>query len=262
MYHRPIWDGNGVKQNGASSGKTITPDSSPRTDGQAKVLILTDDLTESAVYSFALRQQYVNTATVHVDSLGEVSSLGSLGDLIVFEISRSMTSLPDPLTEIARNRSAPVLLFTYEKDERFQLKAYEAGIGECIVKPIGISLFLAKVNAWLDQTKYSKNGDGLNAKAGGFELLLDQRHVRTPDGELIKLSQLEYRLLELLLDRPGQVFDSHLLTQRVWSEFDCENTRLLKNLVYRVRQKIEVNPRYPRHILTVPGQGYVFASPR
>jgi DNA-binding response OmpR family regulator len=82
------------------------------------------------------------------------------------------------------------------------------------------------------------------------------RTILTADGSAIKLSTLEFRLLHLLMINRGQVLPSDIIVDRVWGYGGEGDSTLLKNLVYRLRRKIEPDPRQPRYIQTVAGEGY------
>jgi len=84
----------------------------------------------------------------------------------------------------------------------------------------------------------------------------DRRQLRLPDGGEISLTNLELRLLHLLMSHPGQDLEANMIIDRVWG-FETVDSAELKNVVYRLRRKIEPDPAHPRTIQTVPG-GYIF----
>ena len=227
---------------------------------QPRVLFLTDDLAETEVHSFALRRKHIQALAVRLNEFGSAADVSSLCDLIVFELSQGGPELPSKVHEVAAHFSGPLLLVTYEHDERYQLKAYDAGVAECITKPIGMNLLLAKITAWLKQSDHVNRGRKNYSRAAGFKLYSARRIVHTPEGTIVKLSDLEFRLLQLLIGSQGRILDSTLLTEQLWTDYDRDNGALLKSLVYRARQKIEADPTDPRYIITVPGHGYMFSS--
>jgi DNA-binding response OmpR family regulator len=153
----------------------------------------------------------------------------------------------------------PILLFTYEQDERYHLEAYAAGVEECITKPIGIPLFLSKVQAWLQRVSIVQAHHDKKCDAD-FQLNLTRRQLVLPNGTTTKLSNLEARLAHLLLCNKGRILETDLIIERVWVEYDDGDYNLLKNLVYRLRQKLEPDPSQPRYIQTVAGIGYMFQT--
>jgi DNA-binding response OmpR family regulator len=75
---------------------------------------------------------------------------------------------------------------------------------------------------------------------------------------VIKLTPLEFRVLNLLMLNTGRVLSKTLLVSRVWGYTDGADANLLKHVIYRLRHKIEPDPKHPRYIHSVRGEGYVF----
>jgi DNA-binding response OmpR family regulator len=90
-----------------------------------------------------------------------------------------------------------------------------------------------------------------------FRLDAARRSLVLPEGKAVPLTSLEARLVELFLGNPGIVLDSGAIIRRVWDEYSVGDNVLLKNLIYRIRRKIEPDPREPRYIQTTFG-GYIF----
>jgi len=149
----------------------------------------------------------------------------------------------------------PLLFMTYETDERYHLLVYEAGVDECIQKPIGNSLFLAKVDVWLRSVRLAAPSRQLALRE--FQLDAVHRRLTTPDGSVVPLTPLEVRLFQLFLNNPDTVLDSDTIIRRVWDDHGVDDGTLLKNLIYRVRRKIEPSPGVPQYIQTAYG-GYIF----
>ena len=95
-------------------------------------------------------------------------------------------------------------------------------------------------------------------QVGEFRLDPDRRLLCTPDGQVVKLTNLETRLLYLLMNHPAWTLETDYLVDRVWGHFGEGDSILLKNLVYRLRRKIEPNPSQPCYLLTEGSLGYRF----
>lgn len=149
----------------------------------------------------------------------------------------------------------PLLFLTHETDERYHLLVYEAGVDECIQKPIGNTLFLAKMAVWLHRARLPKAQ--LELPEPEFSLDTARRHLITPEGKLVRLTHLEVRLLQLFMNNPNTVLDTETIIRRVWNDYSMGDRVLLKNLIYRVRRKIEPSPDVQNYIQTAFG-GYVF----
>ncbi len=149
----------------------------------------------------------------------------------------------------------PLIFLTYERDERYHLMVYDAGVDDCIQKPIGNPLFLAKIGVWLRAARHPSPDN--KQLAQNFRLDPTRRSLLLPEGKAVTLTLLEARLIELFLGNPYIVLDSGAIIRRVWDEYSVGDNVLLKNLIYRVRRKIEPEPGKPRYIQTTFG-GYVF----
>ena len=119
---------------------------------------------------------------------------------------------------------------------------------------------LARVNSQL--RRYSRFMDRLGAKeqqehvytVGGLELNEDTVEV-TVDGEPVKMTPIEYKILLLLMKNPGRVFSADEIYERVWNE-RAINTDTIMVHVRNIREKIEINPREPKYLKVVWGVGY------
>ena len=136
------------------------------------------------------------------------------------------------------------------------LEVYEAGVDECVLKPIHPALFHAKMKAWLRRS-WSVPVDMLDSlTVGSFHLVPSNRALVLDNSGPIHLTNLELLLLYYLMGRPGHTVTTEELCQRVWGHSAEGNVAMLKNVVYRLRRKIEADPAKPELILTVRGAGY------
>ena len=99
-----------------------------------------------------------------------------------------------------------------------------------------------------------------DVSAGGLALLPSQRHLVMGDGSIASLTNLELRLLHVLMARPDQPISADELIRRTWRDPSRGDPAALKNVVYRIRHKIEPQPASPRRLLSVPGAGYMFST--
>src|SRR6185503_8076359 len=152
---------------------------------------------------------------------------------------------------------APILLFLPSHDETQVLEAYAAGVDEVVIKPIGPAIFLAKITAWVRRSWIMPVDELSLVKVGRHRLDPTQRCIIDSKGLEIKLTNLEFRLLHLLMSRPGYVFSAGDIIESIWGEYGNGDQVLLKNVVYRLRKKIEADPSHPMLLQTWQG-GYAF----
>jgi DNA-binding response OmpR family regulator len=180
--------------------------------------------------------------------------------LAILDLQLSPSKILDLCYKLRAICENPILLFLPSYDENLIIEYYDAGIDDCVVKPISPVVFYAKVKAWLRHSKMQPVPAMDEIRAGDIILNPDQRALVKPDGSIIKLTDLEVRLLHLLMSRPGHVFDSEYIVNKVWGLYGEQDLALLKHAVYRLRRKLEDDPDHPRWIQTWHGKGYTFNS--
>jgi len=152
---------------------------------------------------------------------------------------------------------SPILLFLPTHNETQMLQAYAAGVDKVVIKPISLAIYLAKILAWVRRS-WIMSVDGLSlVKASKYKLNPKLRCLIDPDGLEIKLTNLEFRLLLLLMSSPGNIFSAEDIVQSIWGRYESSDHLLLKNVVYRLRKKIEADPGHPLLLQTGYG-GYSF----
>jgi DNA-binding response OmpR family regulator len=178
-------------------------------------------------------------------------------DLVVIDID---TPHQDRMALYRKFRAvsiAPILMFLPAYHETQILEAYATGVDEVVVKPISPAIFLAKIIAWTRRS-WTVAVDELSlVKAGKSRLDPTRRSLINSEGREIKLTNLEFRLLHLLMSRPGSVFNAEDLVESIWGGYGDGDQVLLKNVVYRLRRKIEADPSRPVLLQTRQG-GYSF----
>jgi two-component system response regulator MtrA len=225
-----------------------------------KVLVVSNQQTTGPLWVFSLQQQKLNVLLeadpAHAMQRCEAES----PDLIILDIN-----LPEPqMLELVRSLRAeilnPILMLSPVRSEEYILETYKAGVDDCIPKPVSPSLFQAKVKVWLRRFG-STSTDNLNPmKVGTLQIFPSERIVMLKNGGAIPLTNLELRLLYYLMNRPGQIVTIEELNQRVWGYTAEADNTMLKNVVYRLRRKIESDPANPLIIQTVVGKGYKLAA--
>ena len=89
---------------------------------------------------------------------------------------------------------------------------------------------------------------------GGLELNEETVEV-TVDGETVKLTPMEFKIVQLLIKNPGRVFSADEIYERIWNE-KAVNTDTIMVHVRNIREKIEIDPRNPKYLKVVWGVGY------
>ena len=179
-------------------------------------------------------------------------------DLIVIDIEPIELLALRVVNELREQAVIPILLLGSSKTINFMLEAYEAGVDEYILKPVEPALLHAKIKAWLRRTWSIPVGMLDALKVGDIRFLPEERTLIMEGQPPIRMTNLELRLMYYLMSHAGRTITAEELCQRVWgSDRDVSKTTL-KNVVYRLRLKLEPDPTHPQYIRTVSGVGYQF----
>ena len=156
----------------------------------------------------------------------------------------------------------PVIMLSAKSEEVDKIMGLNMGADDYVTKPFQPMELLARVNSHL--RRYARYMQIANAKdveenkniytIGGLELNEDTKEVRV-DGELTRLTPIEFKILSLLMRNPGRVFSADEIYERVWNECAI-NTDTVMVHVRNIREKIEYNPKEPKYLKVVWGVGY------
>ncbi|MDQ3004667.1 MAG: response regulator transcription factor [Chloroflexota bacterium] len=226
-----------------------------------KVLIISNQQTTGPLWVFSLQQQKLNVALEAVPANTLARCEAEAPDLIILDINLSEAQTLELIRSLRAEMLTPILLLTPSRTEEHVLEAYKAGVDDCMLKPVSPSIFQAKIKVWLSHSVGRPSIDHLNPlKVGTLQLFPSEKMVLLQNGGAARLTNLELRLLLYLMNRPGQIVTIEELNQRVWGyNAEADNT-MLKNVVYRLRRKIEQDPAHPLVIQTVVGKGYKLAA--
>jgi two-component system OmpR family response regulator len=255
MYHTDIRKGYLNNENSAKD-QPLTLDRANAVH-VPKVFVVCDQRDTAPVWGYILRQQGLITVleTSAEKAIDQWSA--AMPDIVVIDIDAAHQDRMELYRKFREVSVAPLLLFLPVHHETQILDAYAAGVDEVVVKPISPAIFLAKILAWVRRS-WTVPVEGLSlVKAGRYRLDPARRCMINPEGLEIKLTNLEFRLLLLLMSRPGVVFSINDIVQSTWVGYGSGDPVLLKNVVYRLRRKIEVDPSRPVLLPTSPG-GYSF----
>ena len=148
----------------------------------------------------------------------------------------------------------PVLILSARVQERDKVRALDAGADDYLAKPFGAAELLARLRVALRRTLRTEEGDRVVA-SGALRVDLGRREV-TQGGRPVRLTALEYRLLEALARRNGKVATHAQLLAEVWGPGAEGHTHYLRIYMGMLRRKLEPDPARPRHLLTEPSVGY------
>ena len=188
-------------------------------------------------------------------------------DLVILDIMMPGISGLKTCEEIRRISNVPVLFLTAKSQESDKLIGFMAGGDDYLVKPFTYSELLARTKALLRRYTVYKGKDVTGESEYDEEGYIIRRSLRVSttynevfrDGRKIELSEIEYKMLLLMMKNPGRIFSTKNLYESVWNEpyFYISNNTVMVH-IRKLRMKIESDPKNPEYIHTVWGKGYRF----
>ena len=180
-------------------------------------------------------------------------------DLILLDIMLPVMDGWAVCAKVRETSKVPIIMLTAKGEVFDRIQGLEMGADDYVTKPYNPQELAARVRSQL--RRYTLLGDVHAEKREGEivngRLSYDpERRELKADGELVKLTATELKIVDLLMRNPGRVFPAEEIYQRVWQSdsYACENTVMVH--IRRIREKIELNPKEPDYIKVVWGIGY------
>jgi len=218
-----------------------------------KILVVDDDLELSSLIGYALRQ----AGYLVIEAADGVAALAAFERespaLVILDVNLPRLSGLEVCRRIRNASRVPIMMLTVRNAEEDQVQALDLGADDYLTKPFSPRTLLARVRALLRRAGEEKP---MPLAAGDFSLDLELQSVVVRGGEPVRLTRLELRLLQILLANAGHTLPAERLLGHVWGSRGSGDRQLLKQLVHRLRQKIEADAAEPRYLVTISGLGY------
>ena len=161
--------------------------------------------------------------------------------------------------KIREESSIPIIILSAKSQDSDKILGLNIGADDYVTKPFNPLELVARVKSQL--RRYTQLGAAAGTvranvyETGGLSVDDDKKEVRV-DGDLVKLTPIEYRILLFLIKNKGRVFSISQIYENIWNEeaFAADNTVAVH--IRHIREKIEINPREPRYLKVVWGLGY------
>ena len=184
-------------------------------------------------------------------------------DAIILDLGLPDIDGTEVIVELRRWCKAPIIVLSGRTSPGDKIGALDVGADDYVTKPFAMAELLARLRAALRRDEGELGHDQpRRARIGRWLVDLDAHQViataggAAGQGETLRLTPTEWRILEILLLRPGQLVGSAQLLTGVWGPGFQQRTNYLRFHMARLRRKLEDNPARPRHLLTEPGMGY------
>ena len=223
------------------------------------ILVVDDDREIVGAIAIVLEREGYTVRRAY-DGLGAVEqALDPAVRLILIDVMMPKLDGLSALMRIREKRNLPVIVLSAKSEDTDKILGLSMGADDYVTKPYNPQELAARVRSQL--RRYTLLGDVHAEKREGEifngRLSYDpERRELKADGELVKLTATELKIVDLLMRNPGRVFPAEEIYQRVWQSdgYACENTVMVH--IRRIREKIELNPKEPDYIKVVWGIGY------
>lgn len=229
-----------------------------------KLLLVEDDFPMAVGLEFNLRQEGFSVEHRPDGETGLQAAQGGGYSLVVLDMLLPGISGLEVLSALRRtDLRTPVLILSASASSDSIVEGLQKGADDYMTKPFDLDVLLARVRSlirsreWLTGNVDTSSGTWI--RIGERRVDFRASTVEGPKGRA-DLSFKEAMLLRRLVEAAGRVVTRDELLREVWGYSDGVQTRTIDNFVVAVRKKIEPDPRRPRYIQTVPGEGYRFVG--
>ena len=181
--------------------------------------------------------------------------------LLILDIMMPRMDGLEVCRRVREHSAVPIIVLTALDAESDKVEALDLGVDDYLTKPFGVEELMARVRAVLRRSQWEAVPPASGVKRFG-DLEIDLAgHIVRLQGVEVRLSPIEFSLLEQLVTHAGKVLSHRMLLQRIWGPEYGGEAEYLRVYINRLRQKLEHDPAHPRYLLTEPGVGYRFVAP-
>ena len=227
---------------------------------QDNILIVEDEIEIAKAIEIYLKSQGYNVFIANNGLAGLKIIEQNNIHLAIVDIMMPVMDGIEMTMKVRENYDFPIIFLSAKSEDIDKITGLNIGGDDYVTKPFVPMELLARVSSQL--RRYHKFLNMINKKreesnkyiVGGLELDLDTKEV-TIDGKLVKVTPIELKILELLMEKPGRVFSSEQIYENVWNEAAI-NTETVMVHIRNLREKIEITPSNPQYLKVVWGVGY------
>ena len=226
---------------------------------QDNILIVEDEIEIAKAIEIYLKSQGYNVFIANNGLAGLKIIEQNNIHLAIVDIMMPIMDGIEMTMKVRENYDFPIIFLSAKSEDIDKITGLNIGGDDYVTKPFVPMELLARVSSQL--RRYHKFLNMINKKqeesnkyiVGGLELDLDTKEV-TIDGKLVKVTPIELKILELLMEKPGRVFSSEQIYENVWNEAAI-NTETVMVHIRNLREKIEITPSNPQYLKVVWGVG-------
>jgi len=218
-----------------------------------KILVADDDADLLALIGFTLTQAGFEVRTASNGAMALQAFADEQPDFVLLDINMPEPNGLEVCRGIRGRSSVPIMMLTVRDQEEDLLAAFDSGADDYVRKPFSPRALIARVRALARRAEPAKTG---SITAGNLHLDLEQHTLQLGAATALRITPLELKALHLLMTSPGRTVTAERLLLHVWGRSTSRERRTLKQLIYRLRRKLEHDPAVPQILQTTPGAGY------
>ena len=226
--------------------------------GTKRILVVDDEsaILQTLRFNLARSGYAVSTAGDGRTALALVAS--EEPNLVILDIMLPVLDGIETCKEIRRHSNVPIIMLTAKDQEIDKVVALEIGADDYVTKPFSLAEFMARVKACLRRAEKPQAAERDEPIVAGDITLDPSRHLLLVRGRDVQLAPKEFSLLHVLMENRGRIVTRQMLLEKVWGyDFEGEHQTISVHVRW-LREKVEVDPNNPRHIITVRSRGYMF----
>ena len=225
----------------------------------ANILVCDDDKAIAEAIEIYLQQEGHHVLKAY-DGEQAIKTLRTEAvDLLIIDVMMPKLDGIRATLKIREENPLPIIILSAKSEDADKILGLNVGADDYVTKPFNPLELVARVKSQL--RRYTQLGSA-SAKSGahiyetGGLMVNDDLKEVTVDGEVVKLTPIEYNILLLLIRNQGRVFSINQIYENIWNEEAIAADNTVAVHIRHIREKIEINPREPRYLKVVWGLGY------
>jgi len=221
-----------------------------------RVLVVDDEPALLDAVGYALRSEGFEVETATDGEVALQTLNGDTIELVVLDIMLPRLSGIEVCRRMREASDVPIILLSARDAEVDRVLGLESGADDYVTKPFSMPELLSRVRAVLRRRDLDLAAGGSSVKRIGRLEIDPVRHVVRAEGELVRLTPSEFKLLALLAGEPERVFTRREIMQHLWDSTYVGDQRACDIHMSNLRRKLERDPDSPQQLITVRGIGY------
>jgi two-component system KDP operon response regulator KdpE len=223
------------------------------------ILIIDDEPQILRALKTILTANHFQIASASTGEQGIALAVAQPPDVIILDLTLPDMSGFQVCEQIREWSRVPIIVLSVRESEKDKVTALDKGADDYLTKPFGIEELLARIRVALRHSEQTIGNTKSTIQAGPVTINL-VNHIITRNGEEIRVTGTEFKLLAYLAAHPDRVITHQAIMTNVWGFAESDHVEYLRVYIGQLRKKLETNPDDPQILITEPGIGYRFRT--